>query len=227
MRALALCAVLGAASAGCLRGAEFRCVGDSDCGQGGVCESVGFCSVLNAACPTGRSFSDSAGQGLSNVCLPGDNPGPGPGRDAGTGPDAGPGRGHDAAVDAPIAVGCPAEYAPIAGSAHTYKALGNASWDEATTACGGSAYLAIPDDAAELMNLATLTAAPFWIGLDDKASEGAFATRKGAAAAFLPWKTGEPDNGPPAEDCVSAVSANEIATDRCGTKYPAVCECEP
>jgi hypothetical protein len=224
MRAIAACAMLAAACAGCLRSAEFRCLRDSECGAAGVCESIGYCSVPNAACAgTGRSFSDSAGQNLSNTCVPGENPGPGP--DAGVDVDA----AVDAAIDGPVIAGCPSSYAPIAGSAHVYKALSNVSWDEAASQCraAGAAYLAVPDDAAELANLATVASAPFWIGLDDKATEGTFVTQKNAAATFLPWKTGEPDDGPPAEDCVNAVSAIEIATDRCGSKRSAVCECEP
>ena len=220
MHAIAACAMLAAASAGCLRSAEFRCLRDSECGAGGVCESIGYCSVANAACAgTGRSFSDSAGLNLSNTCVPGDNPGPG--RDAGV--------EVDAAIDGTVSAGCPSGYAPIAGSAHAYKALSNVSWDEAAIQCraAGAAYLAVPDDAAELANLATLASAPLWIGLDDKATEGTFVTQNSAAATFLPWKTGEPDNGPPSEDCVNAVSATEIATERCGSKRPAVCECEP
>lgn len=215
MRA-ALCLGLAAAATGCLRGTEFKCVLDADCGAGGTCEPVGFCSVPNSSCPgSGRSFSDTAGQDLASTCVSSGNPAPGP----------------DAGIDAPIdGAGCPPDYASVGGSAHVYKRLASVSWDEARSGCKTSprAYLAIPDDAGELANLATAaTAPPFWIGLDDKTTEGSFVTQKGVAATFLPWLAGEPDDGPPAEDCVNAVSSTEIATDRCGTRHTAVCECEP
>jgi lectin-like protein len=219
MRALAtLFVFLAVLTAGCLRGTAFRCAENSDCGTGGVCEAVGFCSVANAECPgTGRSYSDSAGQGLSNTCVSGGNPGPG--GDAGI----------DASSDAMPTGKCPSGYAAVAGSAHLYKALSGVSWDEARMMCNqtsSAAYLAIPDDAPELANLATVASAPFWVGIDDKATSGMFVTQKGAPASFLPWGPGQPNLGPQ-NDCVTALSATQLATEKCSSKHAAVCECEP
>jgi len=216
MRVAMLAAMLAAATAGCLRHAEFRCERDGECGASGACEPVGYCSVPDPACGTGRSFSDSAGQGLSNTCVPGDDQTPGPG--------SGPGPGVDAAIDGTICT----DFAPIGGSAHTYKALASVSWDEAVSQCraAGPAYLAVPDDATELGDLAALFAAPLWVGIDDKQDRGSFVTQKGAPATFLPWAEGQPDQDPPAKDCVEAVSSTQIATDRCSSRRTAVCECE-
>jgi hypothetical protein len=220
MRAIAVCAALAAASTGCLSHTAFQCARDGECGTGGVCERIGYCSVPDPACAgTGRSFSDSAGGGLSNTCVPGEEPG--------RGPDAGV--DVDAAMDGPVMAGCPAGYAPIGGSTHAYKALSNVSWDEAANQCraAGAAYLAVPDDAAELASLAALVTAPFWIGIDDKRTRGMFVTQKGAPATLLPWAQDQPDQDPPAKECVEAISSTQIATERCGTTRPAVCECEP
>jgi hypothetical protein len=210
---------VGVLTAGCLRSTAFRCAENSDCGTGGVCEPVGFCSVVNAECPgTGRSYVDSAGQGLSNTCVLAGAPGPGV--------DA----GIDAPGDAMPASRCPSDYAAVAGSAHVYKALSGVNWDAARMMCDQSAraaYLAIPDDAAQLASLATVASPPFWIGIDDKQDQGTFVTQKAVPAVFLPWAPGEPDNTPPGQDCVDAVSATQIASDRCGNKQAAVCECEP
>ena len=70
---------------------------------------------------------------------------------------------------------------------------------------------------------------PFWVGLDDEAQKGSFVTQKGVAPSFLPWASGEPNNGTPGSPrhCVNAVSTTQIATDRCGNSRVAVCECEP
>jgi len=214
MHVAMLAAMLAAATAGCLRHAEFRCERDAECGAGGACEPVGYCSVPDPACGTGRSFSDSAGPDLSSTCVPADEPGPG----------SGPGPAADAGIDGAV---CP-DFAPIGGSAHLYKALTDVSWDEAVAQCraSGPAYLAVPDDATELANLATLVAAPLWVGIDDKQQRGSFITQKGAPATFLPWAEDQPDQDPPAKDCVEAVSSTQIATERCGTKRTAVCECE-
>lgn len=218
MRTAAIYLVLAAAaaSAGCLHNTEFKCRFDADCGTTGNCESVGYCSFPNSNCAgTGRSFGDSAGQGLSNTCVLGSNPG----RDAGVDtPDP---------IDGPAA-GCPAGYAAVAGSAHRYKALTNVSWVTAKDDCkltSASAYLAIPDDATELMNLVTVANVPFWIGIDDQVTPGTWVTQKGVTATFLPWANNQP--GPPTENCVEAVSSTQIATDKCTTRHAAVCECEP
>jgi hypothetical protein len=224
MRLLVMCLALGAAaSAGCLRSTQFRCAQNTDCGASGVCEAVGYCSFPDSACAgTMRSFGDSAGQGLSNTCVPGNSP---PGVDAGVNIDA------PVSIDAPAA-GCPSPYAAVAGSAHLYKVLASSSWDTAAGACkatSASAYLAVPDDATELTNLATVAVdLPFWVGLDDQDRNDVFTTQKGGATAtFLPWVTTPPDRGPPAKDCVMATSMTQISTDRCGNSHIAVCECEP
>jgi len=219
MRASAICLVVTAAmTAGCLRATAFKCASDGDCGAGGVCEPIGYCSVANASCQgTGRSYGESAGQNLSNTCVPGSEPGP----DAGV----------DAPTDGTMSVGCPSPYAPIGSSAHRYKKLTNVSWDQAKTMCeltSAAAYLAVPDDATELASLATIATTPFWVGIDDQATPGMFVTLKGVA--FPPtsplWAPGEP-NTTGGQDCVEATSATQLATDKCGTRHDAVCECEP
>jgi hypothetical protein len=89
-----------------------------------------------------------------------------------------------------------------------------------------SAYLAVPDDASEISNLATVASPPSWIGIDDKATSGTFVTQEGAPAWFLPWGSGQPNLGPQ-NDCAAAISATQIATEKCSVKHAAVCECEP
>ncbi len=224
MRSLAICSLLAiAASAGCLRATAFRCGSDADCGASGACEAIGYCSFPNAACAdSGRSFSDSAGQNLSGTCVPaGDRPGPDAGVDV------------DAAIDGTISSACPADYAAVAGSLHVYKRLLAVTWDEARIACKAtstSAYLAVPDDATELMDLVTVAKMmPIWIGIDDVAQLHMFVTQKGVPAVFLPWAPGEPNDGNPAkpQQCVNAVSMTQIATDECTKSHAAVCECEP
>lgn len=218
MRALAtLFVFLAVLTAGCLRTTEFRCASSAECGAGGVCEPMGFCSVPDPQCATGRSYGDSAGQGLANTCVP----------------TGAPGTGNDAGVDAPgdaMPVNrCPSGYAAVAGSAHLYKVLSGVSWDDARMMCdltSKAAYLAVPDDATELANLATAANPPFWVGIDDKATSGTFVTQKGAPASFLPWGPGQPNLGPQ-NDCVVAISATQLATEKCSDKHAAVCECEP
>ena len=142
----------------------------------------------------------------------------------------------DASVpsDAPITSGCPANFASITGGqgAHRYRLINATNdWSTQRGACAGmssSAYLTIPDDAAELAAISTLSAASAsWVGISDIATENTFVTVKGAAATYLPWDSGQPDdNG--GEDCVMIqTSASKLRDERCSTKYRAVCECEP
>src|SRR5256885_344564 len=120
MRGIVTCVVL-AASAGCLRATEFRCAHDAECGSNGVCEPIGYCSVPDPHCDTGRSYSESAGQGLSSTCVPSAPRAPDPGPGPGAPPDGG--------------TGCDPDYAAIGGSPHVYKALIDRSWDQAAIEC--------------------------------------------------------------------------------------------
>jgi hypothetical protein len=116
---------------------------------------------------------------------------------------------------------------------HKYKRLTTASdWNTQLNACAATslnAYLAIPDDQTELDALGTFASAVIWVGIDDLANEGMYMTVKNQPATFLPWAAGEPNNGPPEEDCVSAddTTSTLLSTDRCSLVYIAICECEP
>lgn len=219
MRALLL-AVAIASSAGCLRDTEFKCATSADCtGTGGTCEATGYCSFTDTACADGRRYGELSGP-YANQCIGG-----------GTG-DA----GVDAAGDSGLPGNCPSTYMtlPNAG-AHVYKLTTDAAqWATQRNRCmNEGAYLAIPDDAAELMAITAAAAAQrTWIGINDQTTEGTYVTVQGGTPPILPWNTatGEPDNpgNMGGEDCVSALMATPtIATDRCSISYPAVCECEP
>ncbi|MBS1121169.1 MAG: macrophage mannose receptor 1-like [Deltaproteobacteria bacterium] len=213
--------------AGCLRQTEFRCDTNADCGAAGQCEAIGFCSVADSSCAGSmQRFGDSAGGGLANSCVPG----------GGGGPDA------SVEIDAPMALvdasdvpvgNCPSGYLQLTGGAagHRYKLLPAGNWDASQAAClataPAAAYLAIPDDAAELQAFATFNGAGnFWVGISDAAVENIFVNVKNLPQIFLPWAPGEPDDTQGGQDCVAGISATEIETDKCNTAFPAVCECE-
>lgn len=208
--------VLIASAAGCLRNTEFQCMVDGDCSaSGSVCETTSYCSFVDTECTSGRRYGELSGP-FANQCV-GDQ------------------TTLDGGVDSPTDTGgngCPAGYAtlPNAGT-HVYKLTADAqNWSTQYARCiGDGAYLAIPDDATELMAITTAGgAARTWVGIDDRTAEGTFVTSKGMAATFLPWASGEPNNGGN-QDCVAALMASpNIATDSCDQNmFPAVCECEP
>jgi len=144
-------------------------------------------------------------------------------------------------IDAP-AVACPADFAPLNGApagSHVYKRLPtNANWatqHDACTALAGKTYLAVPDDAAELTGIAGVAqVTPFWVGVDDRATEGTYVRSNDLMpATFKPWDAanGEPDNpgGGGGQDCVAS-TATLFSTEDCtggAASRPAVCECEP
>ena len=98
----------------------------------------------------------------------------------------------------------------------------------ACQADGANVYLAVPDDATELQAILTLAGSDVWVGVSDIAVEGSFVTVLGAAATFLPWAAGQPDNSGGGSDCVTALSASATYDDkRCSNAAIAVCECEP
>lgn len=213
--AIAVIATLG----GCLRQTEFKCTTDADCSASdGVCEATGYCSFADSACAMGRRYGDFSGS-YSKQCV----------GEQMMMPDG----GGDSMLDGP-AGGCPATYAtlPNAGS-HVYKLTANAAtWSTQRDRCAtDGAYLAIPDNAAELTAITTAAAAQrTWVGISDTMTEGTYETVKNMAATFLPWDSGagEPNDSMGGQDCVSALMANPlIETDKCSDTLPAVCECEP
>lgn len=141
--------------------------------------------------------------------------------------------GLDVAVDAPNAV-CPADYTPLTGGDPTRvykKAPNNLSWTQQDDYCKGtsaSAYLAVPNNAAELTALQGLATGVFWVGINDRVTEGTYVMASGGPATFLPWASGQPDNGAGVggHDCIAA-TATTISDELCtGTNRPAACECE-
>jgi len=209
--------------AGCLRQTEFRCETSSQCGTNGTCQmSIGYCSFPDAVC--GQRFGPQAGM-YANKCV-GETPIVDAGVDTPSMPGDGP--GSDATNH------CPSGYNTITNGTpgHRYRLLTADNWTNQRDFCAATsqfAYLAIPDDAAEVGALDMLAgAAPdYWIGIDDLATSGTYLTVKGTAPPYLLWEPGQPNNGPPPADCVETVTADgKFSDEKCGTSLPAVCECE-
>ena len=223
MRASWILIVVIAAGAGaCLRSTVYRCSTNTECGTGGSCESVGFCSFPDTGCATGERFGDSAGP-LANQCT-GTS-----GLDGGL-TDSPP---IDGVMIDSSTTGCPGDYVTITGGqgTHRYRILPTGNWMQQRDMCVAtttSAYLAIPDGLGELQALAAFAGAtPFWVGITDSVNEGTWVTVKGTPQTFLPWDSGSPSNGNNSDDCVEGVSATQLNDERCNTQNVAVCECEP
>jgi hypothetical protein len=107
-----------------------------------------------------------------------------------------------------------------------FKGTSTVAWLAAATGCRAHqrAFLAVPDDAAELAALQALAAGTFWVGISDRLTEGTFVAETGGAPTFLSWKNGEPD-AVGDQDCVEA-TATTISTDDCTGSRLFVCECE-
>ena len=201
--------LVAALAGGCLRDTEFHCTSDAQCGTDGQCESAsGYCSVPDTNCVYGRRYAAFSGA-LTNRCV----------------------TPIDAGVD--TGMGCAPMFSALPGvPGHLYYLFTTTSdFTSQRTACaaqGGITYLAIPDDANELQALYTLAAQPaVWVGIDDEVVEGNYLTVRGQPATFLPWAASQPDNAPPGEDCVAAISASTLDDQQCTNKLRAICECEP
>jgi hypothetical protein len=214
-----LAATLVACLGGCLRPTEFHCIDSAQCG-GGVCQSVGFCSFGDSGCASGQRFGDSAGM-YAGQCV------------GGSTDDAGVDAPDDAPIDMSVAT-CPATYATVTGGPanRVYRIIAAGNWDAQRTACaadGANAYLAIPDDAAELMAINALAnnGEDYWIGVTDSATEGMYLNVKGVAQTFLPWDNNQPNNFNNS-DCVEVHQVNQTWNDvGCVTEsLRAICECE-
>ncbi len=227
MRTLLFLAVV--ASAGCLRKTEYKCSSNTQCGGGGQCEAVGYCSFADASCTSGRRYADLAGSTFANKCV-GEVTGE---IDAGT-----DGPTDDGDVDAPDANpgNCPATYTTTIGT-HMYRVVSTSTnWNNHRNDCGDdttgtNTYLASPDDQTELTAIIAAAAqSRIWVGVND-ATEGTYTkTGGGTIPSNDPmWDSSEPDlNGGGAGDCISAsMSSGKLSDDNCATSYPAVCECEP
>jgi hypothetical protein len=142
-------------------------------------------------------------------------------------------------IDGPPAAVCPADFMALpndAANPHRYKRLpSNANWDTQRVACSAlsaRAFLAVPNDATELAGLSMLAGnVPFWVGIDDRVTDGAYVQASGGAATFLPWAAGQPDDagGGGGEDCVRGTGTT-LSDEPCtggGSNYPAACECVP
>jgi hypothetical protein len=215
MRALFALVLL---TTGCLRQTEFKCMVDGDCStSGAVCEPNGYCSFVDTNCSMGRRYGDFSGS-YSKQCV-----GEQMMMDDG-GPD-------DSGIDTPPG-GCPSTYTtlPNAGT-HVYKLTTNASlWATQRDRCAGDgAYLAVPDNQAELVAITTAAAAArAWVGISDTVTPDTFLTVTGATPPYLPWGPNQPDDAMGGQDCVSALMASPtIQDDKCSDTLPAVCECEP
>lgn len=139
----------------------------------------------------------------------------------------------DGPVDAPVGdLGCPG-FTPLPGGppGHVYlKAPGIAPWSTQFNFCkslSSRAYLAVPNDATELMNLYALAGTSLWAGINDRMTEGVYVSAEtGGPAAFLPWDSGEPDHSTGDGDCVVAWHPM-IFDESCNASAWAYCECNP
>ena len=70
-----ICALAGLVGlvGGCLADAEFACAEDYQCtmnGEQGRCESTGWCSFRDSACPSEWRYAEMARTGLAGYCVP-------------------------------------------------------------------------------------------------------------------------------------------------------------
>jgi hypothetical protein len=146
---------------------------------------------------------------------------PGPGSDGGPVIDARP-----VADAGPPRCAANPDYTVRGTQANRYRELVDQAWQEAVDAClADDAHLAVPDNAAEAAAIA-LPVTAVWIGVDDRAEEGAWMTALGSPATYLPWGMLQPSGGT-SENCVelpSDLTFNDLSC--VDHRRSAICECE-
>jgi hypothetical protein len=110
----------------------------------------------------------------------------------------------DGAVD--DSAGCPCATASYGGHGYMF-CTSTATWDTADRRYQGYGYLlATINDASEQAWLTTTAASyssgrSWWIGANDKSSEGSWRWDSGQSWSYSNWSSGQPDNGSHSEDC--------------------------
>ncbi len=116
---------------------------------------------------------------------------------------------------------------------HLYFFVGStASWESAQSSCAERGYHLLDlDDASEeawAWDLAESvnSASAWWIGFNDRDSEGSFAWDGGASSTFSDWRAGEPNDYGGNEDCAAMADDGAGAwNDKdCATAYAYACE---
>ncbi len=101
-----------------------------------------------------------------------------------------------------VAPTCPAAYQQITGQTHKYRPVGtSAFWKDAVTDCAddlpGWTYLAVPDNNAEMTQLAAFFGGPRWIGYSNQGLNPVMAWRTvlGDEPTYFNWDSGYPTAG--------------------------------
>jgi len=127
--------------------------------------------------------------------------------------------------------GCPCSAETYDGSGYLF-CTGSATWDSADRRYTGYGYyLASVTDASEMAWLVTTaatygTSKGWWIGANDKSSEGSWGWDSGATWSYTNWSSGQPDNGSYSEDCAnfSAWGSGQWNDEQCWTSLYSVYE---
>jgi hypothetical protein len=227
MRAIAVVAALGAGlvGTGCYAPSfeGILCGAEGECPSGFACRDD-RCSLLGS--PDGPDIDGGVDDDGSLPPLDGLEV------DATGDPDA----AFDAMPLPPDGHACPSNYLAVDGQSSLYRVVAAADdWLSAELDCekdgaatGGGTHLVVLDDAAELAALDPHLAANVWIGMVDRVDEGTFVLVTGPGAVFLPFRSGEPNDGGPlgfTEDCIE-LAGNVLNDDGCTTNRQYVCECD-
>ncbi|HUS29048.1 MAG TPA: C-type lectin domain-containing protein [Kofleriaceae bacterium] len=146
----------------------------------------------------------------------------------------------DAPADTPSNALCPQSYSMVLGTSPSrYRFVnGGTAWDVAQAACladqiTGSTrftHLIVAANDAELSALDAALGGEKWVGLSDRAIEGAYQwvtaeTNNYPPSTGGPWGTDEP-KASGAEDCVLMSNTGDLEMRSCGLGRQYVCECD-
>jgi hypothetical protein len=192
--------VLVAFASACRFEEPFACSADAQCGAGGRCEAVGYCSFPDSACSAGRRFDELAPGELASECV-------------------------ETVLQCPSTYAV-----SFAATSSRYRLAPPASWTAARADCaddGMFAHLAVIESDAERLELAAMIADDVWIGFSDRELEGSFRWVTGSPSTFTMWSAGQPEDSDGTEDCVEQKGLSRLWFDQpCDELLAYACECD-
>ena len=140
---------------------------------------------------------------------------------------------EDCSADIDERAVCPCDVSWYNGHAYQFCTVA-ATWANARTACGGSGYhLVTVDTSAEDAWLVSTAAGSYssaslaywWIGYNDRTSEGNWVWDDGSTSTYTQWNSGEPNNSDD-EDCAQLVWYTHWNDWECTNTSTYICEAE-
>jgi hypothetical protein len=190
---------------------------DKDCTALRGCGCQKQFTVAPSAKPTAKPSAEPTA--TPSTAKPTANPTPGPTASPTTaGPSAVP-------TIAPTGVMCPSGWQQYGDKCYSFNSVTTVDWLTCQSQCASNnAQMLCMRDLDTNTYLRGRITGNFWIGLNDRATEGVFVPSGDCTSNFRNWDTNQPDNYQNNEDCTEVYSSGKWNDNACSVANPCVCE---